>query len=223
MVYLAGFRSALAVAYTNPALQVYKLDQFPIWLDQLDRTFFFLVDHRRVSERADVLNWLKERSQCADKSSPAMAWDLEDAQGWEPWNQLTPFEIRDGMLVAQSRGNDPYMASPEIDIPALAIGDIEITMRVRASQPTMQGAVYWHASSQPDFAPDLYTAFAAQADGEFHTYRVDIAQSGKLRIGDRIVRLRLDPVDAPGEIAIRSIRVFVHCSVSQGDRCTCAS
>jgi hypothetical protein len=76
------------------------------------------------------------------------------------------------------------------------------------------------AHHQSDFPPDQFAAFGVTADGASHKYRVDIAASGKLFIGDRIARLRLDPTDAPAEIAIKAIRVFVHCNPS-GDSCKC--
>ena len=113
------------------------------------------------------------------------------------------------------------MGSPAMDIPAIAIGDIEITMRVNAAQPTFQGQVYWLASGQQDFSPALKRSFTGQADGEFHTYRVDIAQSDMLLLGDHITRLRLDPVDAPAEIAIKSIQVDVHCASAGTGPCVC--
>ena len=113
------------------------------------------------------------------------------------------------------------MASPLIDIPAIEIGDVEITMRVRASQPELQSTVYWLATDQTDFSPGLKQALPILADGKFHTYLVDISKTGQLSIGDHILRLRLDPVNAPAEIAIQSIRVFTHCSSVQGVNCTC--
>lgn len=144
---------------------------------------------------------LTERERCATAESIAIDWDFsKDTQGWEPWTQLAAFEIRNGVLSAQAEGNDPYMGSPLVDLSALWIGNVEIVMRVLANQPTLQGEVYWLASGQMDFSPDLKETFQVQADGEYYTYRVDIAQSGKLRMGDRISRLRLDPVDGKANL-----------------------
>ncbi len=60
-----------------------------------------------------------------------------------------------------------------------------------------------------------------RADGEFLTYRVDIVETGQLNLGDRIVRLRLDPANAPADIAIQSVQVFVHCRATQRGMCVC--
>lgn len=223
LVYISGLQNAMILNYSDSSLQVSKFFKFPIWLDGLDRTYFFQVDHRRVTERADLVRALEERKRCAGFSRLATEWDFSKSpQGWEPWSQLSGFEIREGALMARAEGSDPYMASPPIDISSIAIGEIEITMLVRASEPKLKGAIYWLAEGQQDFSPALQASFAVQPDGKFHTYRVDVAETGMLAIGERIVQLRLDPVDAPAEIAIKSVKVFVGCDNEEVERCVCS-
>jgi hypothetical protein len=222
-VFGVGLPDAMSLLYGYPSMRVFKFSKFPVWLDDLNHTYFFQVDHRRVTERADLIAALEARKRCSSFSQPALTWTFtSDPQGWEPWNQLDGFENRDGALVTRSTGNDPFMGGPHIDIPALEIGDIEITMRVRASQPTFEGKVYWLASGQQDFSPALKQSFTGQADGKFHTYRVDISSTAQLLMGDRIERLRLDPVDVPAEIEIKEIRVDHHCASLQDGNCECA-
>ncbi len=220
-VFGAGLREAITILYRDSSLQVFKRDKFPVWVDNLDNTLFFQLDHRRVSERRDLIETLNARRRCSAYSRSALKWEGTGLASWEPWNDLEGFETREGALVTRSVGNDPVIASPEIDIPALAIGDIEITMRVRAGQPTFEGRVYWLATGQRDFYPGLEKSFVGQADGESHTYRVDVASSGMLLIGDRITRLRFDPAAGPAEIAIQSIQVNVHCVGSNAEQCIC--
>ncbi|MDE3089677.1 MAG: hypothetical protein KGJ80_09905 [Chloroflexota bacterium] len=222
LVFITGFQPAMQMAYRQP-VQAFKFDKFPIWLDKLDRTFLFQVDHRRVYERTDVVRQLEERRDCSTASFGAIIWDFsQDAQGWEPWNELTGFETRERALLTQSLGTDPYMASPLFDVPALAIGEIEITMRVRASAPTTRGALYWLASDQADFWPGKRKVFDVQADGAYHSYRIDIASDGGLYLGDHILRLRLNPTEVPADIAIQSIRLQVHCANLGGAHCVCS-
>lgn len=223
LVYLTGFPGPLHIHYGSRDIQTLKLAKFPILFDKLDNTFFFEVDHRRVTERTDLVELLKQRARCENYSAPAVVWSFsESALAWEPWNQLSDWAIREGVLTMRSDGNDPILASPPIDFPTIAIGEIQITMRVRAAQSALHGELYWLASGQQDFFPALKLDLTVQADDEWHTYRVDIAKSGMLAIGDRIMRLRLDPVDTPAEIAIQSIAVFTHCSSLQGEHCICA-
>lgn len=222
-VFGSGFREAVSIAYRNEPLSVLRASQFPIWQDNLDHTYFFLVDHSRVAERADIVQALKAREQCGNLSQPAVVWDFtHNEQGWEPWNQLDEMALSDGVWTMRATGDDSYLGSPPLDIPTNAIGDIEITLRVRADQPTFQGSIYWSTSNQQDFSPALRESFTEQSDGEFHTLHVDISKQGTLTWGDRVVRLRLDPVDHPAEIALRSIRVYLRCNVSGNSSCSCA-
>lgn len=213
---------AIQLIYGDRQLHADNFSKFPIWLGQLDHMYFFEYDRRRLVERADLVQALEQRKQCADVSSPSIEWTFSgDTQGWEFWNELSAIEFRDGVLVARSLGEDPQMGSPPINIPALAIGDIDITMRVSGTQPTFTGLLYWLASGQQEFSPGLKESFEVKADGEMHTYHVNLADSGMLLLGDQIERLRLDPIDGKGEIALESIRVYSHCSITKGALCTC--
>jgi len=93
---------------------------------------------------------------------------------------------------------------------------------VRAAQPQFQGDVFWLTADQADFSPAFKQSFTGQADGAWHTYRVNLASSGTLLIGNRVTRLRFDPVATPAEIAIQSIRVYSHCESNDASRCVCA-
>ncbi len=222
LVYITGFPNALQIAYRDPTLFVLKANKFPLWLDALDRTLYFQVDHRKVSERTDLIQILQERVRCESYSVPFQKWSFaEIASDWEQWNQLSDLGSRDGAVMMRAVGNDPIMASPPINIPSLAIGEIQVTMNVRAAQPILQGEWYWLASGQEDFSPGLKVGFPVLADGEWHTYRVNLAQSGMLLMGDDILRIRFDPVNAPAEIAIHSITIYTHCDSSQRERCLC--
>jgi hypothetical protein len=221
IVFLAGFGSAVQIAYLDPTLQVQRFTQFPLWIAKPDRTFFFLVDHRRVSKRDDIARALDARRKCAGMQTPRIAWNFSiDAQGWEAWSELQDLRAREGALTMRATGSDPNLGSPMINVPALNFGDIELTMRVRAEQPNLQGQIYWQAQDQKDFTPDLYQTFAVQADGVWRTYRVNLAATDKLFIGDSIVRLRIDPVNAPAEIEIQSIRILTVCVTAEG-ACEC--
>jgi len=51
LVYLTGFRSSMQITYRNRSLDVNRVGEFPQTVEQPDRAFFFLVDHRRVTDR----------------------------------------------------------------------------------------------------------------------------------------------------------------------------
>ena len=222
-VYAGTFPFAFRIAYRdNPSLWVKSVERFPIVADRLERTFFFEYRRREVIEHPEVRQALLARQRCADVSLPAVEWMFrQDAQGWEPWSQLADFGIREGALEMRTEGNDPFMGSPPIDIPALALGEVEITMRVRANNLAQQGRVYWLVAGASDFSPDLNAPFMVQADGVFRTYRVDLEATGRLAVEDQVAQLRLDPIKAPGEVAIKMIRVTSRCQRLEARRCVC--
>jgi hypothetical protein len=222
-VYAGTFPYAFKIAYLdNSTLWVKSVSKFPIVDDQLEQTYFLEYRRREVIEHPEVRQALLAHQRCMNVSLPAVEWNFsQDAQGWEPWNQLAEFGVRDGALMMRAEGDDPFMGSPPIDIPTLSLGEIEITMRVRADNPDQQGRVYWLVAGASDFSPDLKQSFAAQADGDFHTYRIDLVKTGLLSIGDRITQLRVDPVKAPANIAIKTIRVTSRCAKLNGILCQC--
>ena len=222
LVYLTGFPGLLPFLYPDVSPQIFRSNKFPVLMDPLDRTLFFQVDHRRVIERTDLIDALRQRQACGDAQYPALAWNFSNGtQAWETWNQLANFDSRDSGWYMESTGTDPNLASPVLDIPSMAIGDIEITMRVQATRGSLNGALYWLATGQDDFSPGLQVKFPVQADDQFHVYRLDIAKSGGLNIEDHILRLRLNPVDDLAAIELNSIRIFLHCSELQHNQCNC--
>lgn len=220
-VYNDNFPSMIRLAYRNPNLRVQLGGRFPLWTENLDRAFFLEYHRRKIAERTDLIRALAERKRCPPNSFAAIVWDFNDAQGWQAWNDLSPFQVHDQTLRTRALGNDPYMGSPMLDIPAMTLGEIEITMRVQADTAMTQGAVFWITQGQQDFVPRQQQTFPVQADGTFRTYRVDLVQDGKFFIGDRITRLRLDPTEMPGEIALKSIRVYTRCAQAESEFCKC--
>lgn len=222
--YAGNFPFAIKTIYHNsPYFHLWYGDEFPVVSDKLEQSYFLEYRRRTIVERPDVQQILLKRRDCLGFSIVQAEWDFsKGAQGWEVWNQLTDFEVHEGVLVTRSLGNDPYIASPTINVPTLAIGDIEIEMRVSADTLDAQnGQVYWLVAGASDFSPDFKVTFPVRPDGEFHTYRVNLATTGLLPIGNRITRLRLDPIESPAEIALRTIRIFSHCTDLSANLCQC--
>lgn len=212
--------TALEIRYNNPNLEVLKPTGFPILSDRLDRTYFFEYNRRKLTERIDLVRSLEQRNACV-KFTPSVEWNFaQDPQGWEAWNDLSDYKSQAGLLQMRATGDDPYLASPEIAVPAMALGNVQVVMRVRADNPRASGAWYWVVEGQSDFSPVQVAEFPVTADGELRTYNVDLTQNGRLFIDDKIIRLRFDPVDAPSEIALSSITVSTRCA-DQGTTCIC--
>ncbi|MBC7352036.1 MAG: hypothetical protein H5U08_06730 [Thermogutta sp.] len=118
-----------------------------------------------------------------------------DTSGFQALNQCR-LSVRDGVLVVESFGEDPYLARP-LSIPADAC---EVIVELRTTVST-GGAVYWTCGRSSQWGEDKVRHFPLQADGQWHEYRVEIVTPGGLK------QLRLDPGAAPGVYEIRRVRV----------------
>ncbi len=219
-VYNDNFGSALQIGYKETGLQAWRVDHFPLLTSRLDQVRFFEYRRRTITERRDVLQMLERRLLCLEQAQPGVTWDFSrGTQGWEAWNDLAPFESGASGLTTRAIGIDPNMGGPPMDIPAISLAVVEVQMRVRSAAPKTQGALFWMTAGQTDFSPGQKQEFPVQADGEWHTYRIDLVGHGRMNLDDHIVRLRLDPADAPSEIGLGRIQINTVCAQNEG--CTC--
>lgn len=194
---------ALQMAYGDRSLQANSVDAFPAKLDAPDRAFFFEYD-RKLTERADLVQQISNHRTCGAPDN-AIVWNFEkDADGWEAWNQIDAFAANEGLLEFQTTGNDPFMASPYLQVKARQLDHIEITLRAQATDPTLHAKLYWQTSEMDDFSPDLVAPFEVTADNTLHSYTITPPLAGKADL----VRLRLDPADAPANVAIQKIALY---------------
>jgi hypothetical protein len=214
---------AIQMVYEDPTLNAQNKDTFPFpvvdggW----DSIHFFEYNLKRVKERTDLMQALKLRAQCKGSLTPVMDWDLTvDAQGWEPWNDVGAFGVRNGAMFAEVLGSNPAIGGPKIDISPLTLQSVEVEMQVRAAKPAT-GTLYWQTLSMADFSPGVKRSFRVSPDVAYHTYLLDLTKGMQYYIGDNVVRLRLDPTDEPAEIQIRSIRVLGRCVNMQQMSCEC--
>ena len=222
-VYAGNFPLAMNVIYYGtPKFSLFYADKFPIVADGLEQSYFLEYHRQTIIERKDIQKVLMARTQCLGYADLKVDWEFsQGANGWEPWNDLAGFETQNDVLVTRSLGHDPYMASPLIDVATMQLGDIAITMRASANVPQLHGSLYWRTADMQDFFPALNEPFDVIPDGEFHTYHLDIAKTGKLFVGDTIAQLRLDPADQPADIGLKSIQLYTHCSRVQENGCQC--
>lgn len=203
--HLAG---SLQIAYNDPTLQVIPIAKFPILAQGLENTFFFEYNRGQLVERADLIAQMAERTARPTPTDVVTGWDFrQDAEGWEPWNQVVEMRVENENLLFQTEGDDPFLGSPPISVPTMNLGPVELRMRVTADSPQVEGAVFWITSSDGEFLPDKQKTFEVNADGEFHTYRVNLDTGGNLFVGDNIIQLRLDPTDRPALVELDYIRI----------------
>jgi hypothetical protein len=129
-----------------------------------------------------------------------------DTEGWLPDNQLTSFTVQGGNLSMESTGDDPFMLSAPVTIPADEYNRLGIRMKVSAGGAT-GGQLFFvtDADSDWDEAKSLY--FNVHGDGKYHDYELDLsAVEGWVGV---ITQLRLDPVESQGRIVDIDIIAFI--------------
>ena len=127
-----------------------------------------------------------------------LQWDFEtdgDTEGWLAENQLDGFNALSGALSMVSIGDDPYVASSAVEIPASQYGQISINMKVSEGEPTI-GQVFFVTDVDGGFDEAKSLVFDVISDGEFHTYELDMSSISGWR--GSIQQLRFDPVVSVG-------------------------
>lgn len=120
-----------------------------------------------------------------------------------PTNDIATAEIRDGMLVIQSAGSDPFIVSDNVQFRPAAVDAIEIEMRINASG---FAELFWTVDNHRGYGQDRAIQVDVTASREWQTVRFEVGQHPRWR-GQRINALRFDPINrANANIEIRAIR-----------------
>ncbi len=189
-------------------MQVTSTDHFPLATPDLQKTFFLEYDQGKITERDDLVLALQARRSCPRTAPRVLIWDFaNEAEGWEAWNDISDWRVKEGALTFKSKGNDPFMASPVLNIPVREFGSLQIQLAVRAVQPTTQGEVYWQTTNMDDFSPDLKQGFQITADGDWHTYTLALPPGLATAGASPIARLRFDPAEAAADIRLESVQI----------------
>ncbi len=137
----------------------------------------------------------------------APSWDFDtdgDLGGWQPVNQLNPVDVSNGVLVASTTGDDPYMESETLRFPGPAYPAMSVEMSVTGDGDTTIGQIFFLTADDPAWSETNSQTFEIVADGTMREYTIDLSTNP--RWGSTITGLRLDPGAIAGaEIEIDSI------------------
>jgi len=128
--------------------------------------------------------------------------DPLDPDGWSVWNQILPLTMEDGSILSTATGDDPYMGSSLLDIPAEKYSQIEIRMRMTKSSDAQ---IFFITDQDSNFSKEKSQYFPIISDGEYHVYQIEMSNVSTWK--NRIRQIRLDPMTAPGDFEIDYIRV----------------
>jgi len=133
-----------------------------------------------------------------------LAFEFSDSmEGWATGPGILTTQVGDGALHLRTVTEDPQLYGPAFALDAAAVAAIEIRMRTDAGE---LGQLYFTTEQSPGVGQDKVVHFTPVPDGQWHTYRLDVA--GHPQWSGKIVGLRLDPVHGPAkaEVAIDYIK-----------------
>lgn len=106
----------------------------------------------------------------------------------------------------QATGDDPFMLSPHITVPAEKYNRIGIRMKVSDGEPT-GGQLFFVTDADADWSEAKSLVFDVTSDGEYHDYVLDMSTvDGWAGV---TTQLRLDPVWTQGKNIQVDIIAFV--------------
>ena len=141
----------------------------------------------------------------APQQAPSWGFDTAgDAEGWTATWDLAGFDVENGVLATSSIGDDPYTESAEIRVTGRSFPTLSITMRVDDDNVERLGQVFFRTENDPTWSEAQSVTFPVDADGEWHTYDIDMSQAEGW--AGTVIQLRFDPVDRGGlDLAIDQI------------------
>ena len=117
-------------------------------------------------------------------------------EGWQP-SGFARLTKHPDFLALTSTGIDPFLVFAPL--PA-SQGPYVVELRMRSDLDN-EGQLYWNTTAKPTFSPARMVPFVVQPDGQWHNYRIEIADQ-------TLGSLRIDPGKKRGEVAFESIRVL---------------
>jgi Glycosyltransferase WbsX len=137
------------------------------------------------------------------------AWDFaQGAQGWENTMDLTHVRVAENALTAETTGRDPAFFGPPMRARAREFSTVVVRMKLQRldGEPIHDFAqLFWRTDRLPESEANS-TRFDLSGDGQWHEYRIRVAQSPRWR--GWITRLRLDPGNQAGvRVQLAAIRL----------------
>ena len=170
---------------------------------------------RRVFALGDPASWPENIAPCDVGLGPypleppplRTAWDFDDGPGgWLAGMNIAALSCREGALRMRTTTDDPALSIGLGGAPADEFRHAEIGMTIEAAGFQEDTAQLFWATGGSAITEATSVRFTVVADGQPHTYRVDLATSPRWR--GRISTLRFDPCTHPDiEIALDFFRL----------------
>ncbi|MEM3567383.1 MAG: hypothetical protein QXS83_02310, partial [Thermoplasmata archaeon] len=119
-------------------------------------------------------------------------WTDGNAEGWTVGNHLTAFTVSGGILYTTATGNDPFMYSPALNIPASDYKYIHLYMRATGTGTTTK--IYFITSSDSTWNEAKSVTLSVTDHTNYVWYTFNMSQCAAWT--GTITQLRLDPIDS---------------------------
>lgn len=148
-----------------------------------------------------AIEWIRIVDEATPSRSAAKSWQFRSAtHGWRAWQDVSEPAIEAGCLRVTTGGKSPILMSPLLSVPSGENPFVSIRMAVNRGT----GCRVFCVSNTQSGWEDV--AFPLKADGEFHSYNIDVGHLGGWR--DQIIMLGVQPTDEAGaDVAIESLEI----------------
>ena len=128
-----------------------------------------------------------------------VSWEFNEIQdGWRNAMQLSEVKVAGGSLKAATTGIDPAFFGPAMKARAREFSAVTLRMKLALKDGAPfsdQAQLFWSTTYRPQ-SESSSVRFPVQGDGQWHEYRIPVAQNPRWR--DTITALRFDPCSRSG-------------------------
>ena len=135
--------------------------------------------------------------------SEATSWAGDKLRAWKGTGGITGFDVKDGILVAETVTTDPTLGSPALRVRAGKFSKVVFEM---ALSKAGEAQLFWTTTPFPGASESASVHVKTEGDDAFHTYTFDVG--GNDYWGGCLTGLRFDPTSQAGvRLRIRAIRL----------------
>ena len=143
----------------------------------------------------------------------ALSWSLS------PDCRQDLLDRSENALAFIATGPDPYLISPEVRFHGSGARALEIEMKLARQgylpPDQSEGSLFWLTEQSPNWGREREIRFPLQADGQWHTYRLELPSNLAWVRSGLIRQLRLDPMAVPGRFWLKRVMFLSESEVSK--------
>ena len=158
--------------------------------DTIDDNFYLYATRFNAGTSSLDRDLVRYPIEIIERTIEPSVWSFDaDAGGWEPDFDIDEFTVDDGTLKIVSTGDDPYLSTTGLALPA-DYATVTITMAVDG--PDNFAQLFFHSEDRAEYGDGTVIGFEVVGGGEMRTYELDVSTIPAWN--GQITALRFDPV-----------------------------